>query len=97
MLYLYYYSVTVSCLSGVNIVVSTPGRLLDHLQNTEHFNVKNLKCLVVDEADKLLEAGFEKHVSGIVNLLPSMLQNYYLVLTYFIMIIISMDPYKIKL
>ncbi|XP_063370002.1 probable ATP-dependent RNA helicase pitchoune isoform X2 [Cydia amplana] len=55
---------------GVNIVVSTPGRLFDHLQNTECFNVNNLKCLVVDEADKLLDAGFEKHITGIVKLLP---------------------------
>ncbi|KAJ2937775.1 hypothetical protein O0L34_g17904 [Tuta absoluta] len=55
---------------GCNIVVSSPGRLLDHLQNTEGFNCNNLKCLVVDEADKLLEAGFEKHVTGIIKLLP---------------------------
>ncbi|XP_030027269.2 ATP-dependent RNA helicase DDX18 isoform X1 [Manduca sexta] len=56
---------------GANIVVSTPGRLLDHMQNTEKFNFKNLKHLIVDEADKLLEAGFEKHVNGIVQLLPT--------------------------
>ncbi|XP_049871300.1 probable ATP-dependent RNA helicase pitchoune [Pectinophora gossypiella] len=55
---------------GANIVVSTPGRLLDHLQNTQEFNCTNLKCLVLDEADKLLEAGFEKHVTGIIELLP---------------------------
>ncbi|XP_038218233.1 ATP-dependent RNA helicase DDX18-like [Zerene cesonia] len=55
---------------GVNIVVGTPGRLLDHLENTEEFNCKNLKCLILDEADKLLEAGFEKHIMGIIKLLP---------------------------
>ncbi|KAM3966976.1 putative ATP-dependent RNA helicase pitchoune [Aphomia sociella] len=55
---------------GANIIVSTPGRLLDHLQNTEKLNCDNLKCLVLDEADKLLEAGFERHISGIINLLP---------------------------
>ncbi|XP_014367744.2 probable ATP-dependent RNA helicase pitchoune [Papilio machaon] len=54
---------------GANIVVSTPGRLLDHLQNTE-FNLKNMKCLILDEADKLLEAGFEKHIAGIIKLIP---------------------------
>ncbi|KOB73010.1 Pitchoune, partial [Operophtera brumata] len=37
---------------------------------TEQFNCSNLKCLVVDEADKLLEAGFEKHITGIIKLLP---------------------------
>lgn len=57
-------------ITGINIIVSTPGRLLDHLINTK-FNCKNMKCLVVDEADKLLEAGFEKHVSGIIKKLPS--------------------------
>lgn len=56
---------------GANIVVSTPGRLLDHLKSTEKFKCSNLKCLVVDEADKLLEAGFEQHLTGIIQLLPS--------------------------
>ncbi|CAG9135610.1 unnamed protein product [Plutella xylostella] len=60
---------------GINIVVSTPGRLLDHLQSTKEFNCKNLKCLVVDEADKLLEAGFEQHVTGIIKLLPTTRQT----------------------
>lgn len=60
---------------GANIVVSTPGRLLDHLQNTEHFNYKNLNTLVLDEADKLLEAGFEKHITGIIHLLPAIRQT----------------------
>jgi len=43
---------------GVNLLVSTPGRLLDHLQNTKGFIFKNLKCLVIDEADRILEVGF---------------------------------------
>ncbi|XP_026330517.1 probable ATP-dependent RNA helicase pitchoune isoform X2 [Hyposmocoma kahamanoa] len=60
---------------GANILVSTPGRLLDHLQSTAGFNCKNLQYLVVDEADKLLEAGFEKHVTGIINLLPKKRQT----------------------
>ncbi|CAG5046594.1 unnamed protein product [Parnassius apollo] len=55
---------------GVNIIVATPGRLLDHLEHTQKFNFKNLKCLILDEADKLLEAGFEKHLVGIIKLLP---------------------------
>ncbi|XP_068623844.1 probable ATP-dependent RNA helicase pitchoune isoform X1 [Battus philenor] len=65
---------TISLQKGVNIIVSTPGRLLDHLQNTE-FNFKNLKCLILDEADKLLEAGFEKHIMGILNILPEKRQT----------------------
>lgn len=37
---------------GVNLVVATPGRLLDHLQNTRGFVYKNIKALVIDEADR---------------------------------------------
>ncbi|XP_034828826.1 ATP-dependent RNA helicase DDX18-like [Maniola hyperantus] len=55
---------------GVNIIVGTPGRILDHLENTSDFSCDNLKCLVLDEADKLLEAGFEKHIAGIIRKLP---------------------------
>ncbi|EGG15470.1 putative RNA helicase [Cavenderia fasciculata] len=55
---------------GVNLLVATPGRLLDHLQNTRGFVVKNLKCLVIDEADRMLEVGFEEEMHQIVKLLP---------------------------
>lgn len=40
---------------GVNILVSTPGRLLDHLANTSGFNFQRLLLLVIDEADRILE------------------------------------------
>ncbi|XP_022826414.1 ATP-dependent RNA helicase DDX18-like isoform X1 [Spodoptera litura] len=60
---------------GANIIVGTPGRFLDHLQSTEKFNCNKLQCLVLDEADKLLEAGFQKHITGIVNLLPTKRQT----------------------
>ena len=40
---------------GVNLLVATPGRLLDHLQNTAGFVFRNLACLVIDEADRILE------------------------------------------
>jgi ATP-dependent RNA helicase DDX18/HAS1 len=45
---------------GVNLLVATPGRLLDHLLNTSGFVFKNLKCLIVDEADRILQIGFEE-------------------------------------
>lgn len=41
--------------NGVNIIIATPGRLLDHLQNTEDFNFKNLQTLIIDEADQILK------------------------------------------
>ena len=44
---------------GVNLIIATPGRLLDHLQNTPGFVYRNIKALVIDEADRILEVGFE--------------------------------------
>lgn len=55
---------------GVNLLIATPGRLLDHLQNTQGFVFKNLKALVIDEADRILEIGFEDEMRQIVKILP---------------------------
>ncbi|KAK9000055.1 hypothetical protein V6N11_082190 [Hibiscus sabdariffa] len=55
---------------GVNLLVATPGRLLDHLQNTKGFIYKNLKCLMIDEADRILEANFEEEMKQIIKHLP---------------------------
>ena len=55
---------------GINFVVATPGRLLDHLQNTKGFIVRNLLCLIMDEADRILEQGFEDDLRSILKLLP---------------------------
>lgn len=60
---------------GVNIIVATPGRLLDHLQNTPDFLYKNLQCLVIDEADRILDIGFEEELKKIVSLLPQRRQT----------------------
>lgn len=54
---------------GVSILVSTPGRLLDHLQNTSSFNVGKCRWLVCDEADQLMELGFEDTIKGIIQAL----------------------------
>ncbi|KAJ1021874.1 hypothetical protein NDA16_003636 [Ustilago loliicola] len=54
---------------GCPILVSTPGRLLDHLQNTSSFDVGKCRWLVLDEADRLLEMGFEEQLGGIVRAL----------------------------
>ncbi|KAI8066661.1 P-loop containing nucleoside triphosphate hydrolase protein [Gongronella butleri] len=54
---------------GINLLVSTPGRLLDHLQNTKSFNVTHLKWLVLDEADRLLDLGFEETLKQIMQLI----------------------------
>ncbi|XP_047226733.1 ATP-dependent RNA helicase DDX18 [Girardinichthys multiradiatus] len=61
--------------NGVNILVATPGRLLDHLQNTPGFMFKNLQCLIIDEADRILEVGFEEELKQIIKLLPKKRQT----------------------
>lgn len=56
---------------GCNLLIATPGRLLDHLQNTQGFVFKNLRSLVIDEADRILEVGFEDEMRKIIKILPS--------------------------
>lgn len=56
---------------GINLIVATPGRLLDHLQNTQGFVYKNLRTLVIDEADRILEVGFEDEMRQIIKILPN--------------------------
>lgn len=55
---------------GANIVVATPGRLLDHLQNTKGFIYKNLKCLIIDEADRIMQENFWEEMKQIIKILP---------------------------
>ncbi|KAF9036479.1 DEAD-domain-containing protein [Hymenopellis radicata] len=56
---------------GVNLLVATPGRLWDHLETTKGFVYRNLKALVIDEADRILEVGFEEQMKKIIKLLPN--------------------------
>lgn len=56
---------------GVNLLIATPGRLLDHLHNTQGFIFKNLKSLIIDEADRILEVGFEDEMRSIIKILPT--------------------------
>ncbi|OLL25849.1 ATP-dependent RNA helicase has1 [Neolecta irregularis DAH-3] len=56
---------------GVNLLIATPGRLLDHLQNTKGFIFRNLKALIIDEADRILEIGFEDEMRQIIKILPN--------------------------
>ncbi len=52
---------------GVNILIATPGRLADHLDNTTVLDVSTVKWLVLDEGDRLMELGFEEEIKGIVD------------------------------
>jgi len=65
---------TLEC-AGANIVVATPGRLMDHLENTEGFMVSHLCCLVIDEADRILDTGFEHQMKKILRRLPGNRQS----------------------
>ncbi|KAK8388559.1 hypothetical protein O3P69_020503 [Scylla paramamosain] len=60
---------------GVNALVATPGRLLDHLQNSPNFLFKNLVCLVIDEADRIFDVGFEEEMKQILRILPKRRQS----------------------
>lgn len=53
-----------------HIVVATPGRLLDHLENTKGFSLRALKYLVMDEADRLLDLDFGPILDKILKVLP---------------------------
>jgi len=54
---------------GLNILVATPGRLADHLNHTEALNVSNVRWLVLDEGDRLMELGFENDIQKIISAL----------------------------
>ncbi len=49
----------------MNILISTPGRLLQHLTETVDFSLDNLQMLVLDEADEILSKGFESSLQEI--------------------------------
>ncbi|CAK9441940.1 uncharacterized protein LODBEIA_P57730 [Lodderomyces beijingensis] len=54
---------------GINILVATPGRLADHLENTKSLDIGQLRYLVLDEGDKLVELGFEETITKITKLI----------------------------
>lgn len=56
--------------TGPEIVVGTPGRVIDHLRNSQGFGLEDLATLVLDEADRLLEMGFKEEIHEIVKLAP---------------------------
>jgi ATP-dependent RNA helicase RhlE len=59
---------------GVDIVVATPGRLLDLMQQG-HVSLRDLKYLVLDEADRMLDMGFVHDVKRIISKLPAKRQT----------------------
>lgn len=52
---------------GLSILIATPGRLLQHLENTQCLSLSKLRWLVFDEADLLLDMGYKQHVNSILS------------------------------
>lgn len=59
-----------------HIIIATPGRLLDHLENTKGFSLRSLKYLVMDEADRLLDLDFGPILDKILKVLPRERRTY---------------------
>ncbi|EGY16833.1 ATP-dependent RNA helicase DBP4 [Verticillium dahliae VdLs.17] len=62
-------------LAKMNILVCTPGRMLQHLDQTAGFDVDNLQMLVLDEADRIMDMGFQQAVDALVEHLPATRQT----------------------
>ncbi|KAK1755921.1 P-loop containing nucleoside triphosphate hydrolase protein [Echria macrotheca] len=62
-------------LGRMNILVCTPGRMLQHLDQTAGFDVDNLQMLVLDEADRIMDMGFQSAVDALVEHLPKTRQT----------------------
>ncbi|TPX33013.1 hypothetical protein SmJEL517_g04003 [Synchytrium microbalum] len=56
---------------GIHVLVATPGRLLDHLRTTEAFQTSGIRFVVLDEADRLMDLGFEKDLTDIMMILDA--------------------------
>ncbi|XP_077624603.1 ATP-dependent DNA helicase DDX31 [Crocuta crocuta] len=54
---------------GINILISTPGRLVDHIKSTKNIHFSRIRWLILDEADRILDLGFEKDITVILNAL----------------------------
>ena len=57
-------------IGGMNLLVCTPGRLLQHLDETAGFEVGSLQVLVLDEADRILDLGFQSTLNAIIAGMP---------------------------
>uniref|UniRef100_A0ACD5VM22 Uncharacterized protein n=1 Tax=Avena sativa TaxID=4498 RepID=A0ACD5VM22_AVESA len=57
---------------GANILVGTPGKLFDIMERLDTLEYKNLEILILDEADRLLDMGFQKQVTSIISKLPKL-------------------------
>ena len=66
---------------GAQIIIGTPGRTLEFLKNGS-LNISDLKTLVLDEADRMLDEGFTEEVSEIIGMLPAQRQTVFFSATF---------------
>ncbi|XP_043854695.1 probable ATP-dependent RNA helicase DDX10 isoform X2 [Dromiciops gliroides] len=62
-------------INQINILICTPGRLLQHMDETMYFHATNLQMLVLDEADRILDMGFADTMNAIIENLPKKRQT----------------------
>ncbi len=67
--------------AGVHLIVGTPGRTLEHFKN-KNFKTENLKMVVLDEADRLLDDAFAEEIKSIMDLLPKSRQTIFFSATF---------------
>jgi ATP-dependent RNA helicase DDX27 len=58
-----------------DVIIATPGRFIDHMRNSASFTVDTLEILVLDEADRMLEAGFADELNEILTTIPKSRQT----------------------
>ncbi|KAJ4969690.1 hypothetical protein NE237_002789 [Protea cynaroides] len=57
---------------GANLLIGTPGRLYDIMERMDILDFRNLEVLILDEADRLLDMGFQKQITSIISRLPKL-------------------------
>lgn len=57
---------------GANLLIGTPGRLHDIMERMDILDFRNLEILILDEADRLLDMGFQKQINSIISRLPKL-------------------------
>ena len=67
--------------NGVDILIATPGRLLDHMSQGT-VDLRNVEMLILDEADRMLDMGFIKDIRRVISILPQKRQNLLFSATY---------------
>ncbi|CAK9323894.1 unnamed protein product [Citrullus colocynthis] len=57
---------------GANLLIGTPGRLFDIMDRMQNLDFRNFEVLILDEADRLLDMGFQKQITSIISRLPKL-------------------------